>query len=121
MSGGLLTQYDALLDENDWDIYYWATQREPSDTYTPTNPSMPASRSGSSTSTQPSPDAVVRSQPPRGEWAQTVGNFKPAYRPVPERWRGSEVLALLRAHVRSKSVDGADGGGMAFMPALEGR
>ncbi|KID87751.1 early meiotic induction protein 5 [Metarhizium guizhouense ARSEF 977] len=113
MSGGLLAQYDALLDENDWDIYYWATQREPSDSYTSTNPSVAASQAGA--------DAFIRSEPPKGEWAQTVGNFRPAYRPVPERWRGSEVLEMLRAHVRSKSVDGGEGGGMAFMPALEDR
>lgn len=113
MSGGLLAQYDALLDENDWDIYYWATQREPSDSYTSTNPSVAASQADA--------DAFIRSEPPKGEWAQTVGNFRPAYRPVPERWRGSEVLEMLRAHVRSKSVDGVDGGGMAFMPALEDR
>ncbi|KCV67524.1 hypothetical protein H696_06043 [Fonticula alba] len=24
-----LEQYDRLLDENDWDIYYWATERRP--------------------------------------------------------------------------------------------
>lgn len=113
MSGGLLAQYDALLDENDWDIYYWATQREPSDSYTSTNPSVAASQADA--------DAFIRSEPPKGEWAQTVGNFRPAYRPVPERWRGSEVLGMLRAHVRSKSVDGGEGGGMAFMPALEDR
>ncbi|KAG6017349.1 hypothetical protein E4U41_004233, partial [Claviceps citrina] len=39
MSSDLLSQYDLLLDENDWDIYYWATQREPSDKFTSTNPS----------------------------------------------------------------------------------
>jgi hypothetical protein len=50
-----------------------------------------------------------------------VGNFKPAYRPVPARWEGSQILELLRVHVRSKSVDGGEGGGMAFMPALEDR
>ena len=38
---------------------------------------------------------------------------------VPARWKDSDVLALLRAHVRDKSVDGGDGKGMAFMPALE--
>ncbi|KAF4974511.1 hypothetical protein FDECE_18660, partial [Fusarium decemcellulare] len=28
LSTKLLDQYDLLLDENDWDIYYWATQKE---------------------------------------------------------------------------------------------
>lgn len=31
MSPQLLQQYDLFLDENDWDIYYWATQ-EPTPT-----------------------------------------------------------------------------------------
>ncbi|GAB0135368.1 hypothetical protein EsDP_00003708 [Epichloe bromicola] len=105
MPSDLLTQYDLLLDENDWDIYYWATQREPSSDGIP--------------STNPADDAVVRAEPPSGEWAQTVGNFKPAYRPVPQRWRGSEILDMLRDHVRSRSVEG-EGEGMAFMPALGG-
>ncbi|TWU72539.1 succinate dehydrogenase assembly factor 2 [Metarhizium rileyi] len=104
MSSDLLAQYDALLDENDWDIYYWATQREPSDSQAP----------------KPSEDAFIRSDLPKGEWAQTVGNFKPAYRPLPSRWEGTRVLEMLRDHVRSKSVDG-EGSGMAFMPALEDR
>lgn len=112
MSGTLLAQYDSLLDENDWDIYYWATQREPSDSYTSTNPS--------DVNASTAEDAFVREEPPKGEWAQTVGNFRPAYRPVPVRWRGSEVLDMLRTHVRSRSAEG-EGGGMAFMPALEDR
>ncbi|UNI20715.1 Succinate dehydrogenase assembly factor 2 mitochondrial [Purpureocillium takamizusanense] len=140
-----LTQYDLLLDENDWDIYYWATQREPSEGYTSTNPADAPVGSSSSLSSSSSPsaagttattttspasssidvagqaadDAFVRQTPPKGEWAQTVGNFKPAYRPVPTRWRGSEILALLREHVQLRSVDGKEGTGMAFMPALE--
>lgn len=106
-----LTQYDLLLDENDWDIYYWATQR-------------PEDGPGGRLSTNPADaqaadDAFVRQTPPQGEWAQTVGNVKPAYRPVPRRWQGSEILELLRGHVRSRSVDGGEGTGMAFMPTLE--
>ena len=27
-----MAQYDRFLDENDWDIYYWATQEPPSNT-----------------------------------------------------------------------------------------
>lgn len=53
-----------------------------------------------------------------GEWAQTVGAFKPAYRPVPVRWKDSEILELLRNHVRSRSADGDEGQGMGFMPPL---
>ncbi|WAO89665.1 Succinate dehydrogenase assembly factor 2, mitochondrial [Fusarium falciforme] len=103
----LLDQYDLLLDENDWDIYYWATQKEE---LSSTNPS--------SEDAKPASDEVTR-HPPTGEWAQTVGNFKPAYRPVPARWKDSEILAMLRDHVRNRSVDGGEGGGMGFMPPLD--
>ncbi|KAL2687211.1 hypothetical protein Neosp_004764 [[Neocosmospora] mangrovei] len=103
----LLDQYDLLLDENDWDIYYWATQKEE---LSSTNPS--------SEDAKPAADEVTR-HPPTGEWAQTVGNFKPAYRPVPARWKDSEILAMLRDHVRNRSVDGGEGGGMGFMPPLD--
>lgn len=104
LAPNLLDQYDLLLDENDWDIYYWATQKEE---LSSTNPSA-------------GPDEVVTRHPPKGEWAQTVGNFRPAYRPVPARWRDSEILAMLRDHVRDRSVDGGEGGGMGFMPPLDG-
>ncbi|RFU31846.1 hypothetical protein B7463_g4464, partial [Scytalidium lignicola] len=112
-----LDQYDRFLDENDWDIYYWATQ-EP-----PTKDSTEGTAQGGKES-----ENIV--QPKSGEWAQTIGTFKPAYRPVPERWRGSEVLAMLRRHVKSRSAGGVvdgeseegsrevSGGGMAFMPKL---
>ncbi|PNY24415.1 Succinate dehydrogenase assembly factor 2, mitochondrial [Tolypocladium capitatum] len=109
MAGPQLTQYDLLLDENDWDIYYWATQRPEDSAKFSTNPA----------DARAADDAFVRRTPPRGEWAQTVGNVKPAYRPVPSRWQGSEILELLRSHVRSRSVDGGEGTGMAFMPTLE--
>ncbi|VUC27673.1 unnamed protein product [Clonostachys rosea] len=101
MSSQQLQEYDLLMDENDWDIYYWATQRE---SLSSTNPS--------------SKGDVVARDPPTGEWAQTVGNFRPAYRPVPQRWQKSQILQLLREHVRSRSVDGDKGKGMGFMPAL---
>ncbi|RKO94937.1 hypothetical protein CXG81DRAFT_8710 [Caulochytrium protostelioides] len=29
LSDAEVAQYDALLEENDWDIYYWATQAKP--------------------------------------------------------------------------------------------
>ncbi|OAR01451.1 hypothetical protein LLEC1_06474 [Akanthomyces lecanii] len=129
MTPAQLTEYDLFLDENDWDIYYWATQHEPSSS---TNPSVATSSASAGAATeaekveagrQESNDddngVVMKRHPAQGEWAQTIGTFKPAYRPVPRRWRDSDVLALLRAHVRDKSVDGGDGQGMAFMPALK--
>ncbi|GAO18068.1 uncharacterized protein UV8b_07352 [Ustilaginoidea virens] len=94
MRGPLLAQYDRLLDENDWDIYYWATQ----------DGDTPPRGDG----------ALVRPDPPAGEWAQTVGNVRPAHRPVPARWQGSRILDMLRRHVESRR----GGAGMAFMPAL---
>ncbi|KAJ6779445.1 hypothetical protein PWT90_05424 [Aphanocladium album] len=128
MTPAQLTEYDLFLDENDWDIYYWATQHEPSSS---TNPSVATSSASAGAATPAEVEAaakpgeeneqgvVMMRHPAKGEWAQTVGTFKPAYRPVPARWKDSDVLALLRAHVRDKSVDGGDGKGMAFMPALE--
>ena len=128
MTSAQLTEYDLFLDENDWDIYYWATQRESTSSTNPSSPNAPIAESPASAgSAASSPDGkpasddvlVARNPPPSGEWAQTVGNFKPAYRPVPSRWRDSEILELLRAHVRSRSVDGNEGMGMGFMPALD--
>ncbi|KAI1183307.1 Flavinator of succinate dehydrogenase-domain-containing protein [Nemania serpens] len=180
-----MAEYDLFLDENDWDIYYWATQEEPesstssssssttptrttattastnksttsTDTNSPSYGSGPETESAtadpsiasssasspspsSSTTTAPSttstgglplsgehgdakadiPTSTSTSTPPpspyAGEWAQTVGTFKPAYRPVPARWRDSGILSLLRAHVRARA---GERGGMAFMPAL---
>lgn len=133
-----LQQYDIFLDENDWDIYYWATQ-EP----TPTSAEY-AEGAGPDLATPtaqgkapPATDEWKR-KPATGEWAQTVGTFKAAYRPVPLRWKNSEVLALLRKHVKDRSaggvhdesspgVDGTGsnqsanstgGGGLGFMPEL---
>lgn len=74
-----------------------------------------------------------------GEWAQTVGAFKPAYRPVPARWKNSEILAMLRKHVidrsaggvheeaapkvegdaLARSVSGTGGKGLGMMPELK--
>jgi hypothetical protein len=95
-------QYDLFLDENDWDIYYWATQDPP--------PTSLETAEGATT--PPSADQPVQSTRP-GEWAQTVGTFKAAYRPVPRRWKESEILELLRAHVDNKRNEG-----LAFMPPL---
>ncbi|KAK4645419.1 Succinate dehydrogenase assembly factor 2 mitochondrial [Podospora pseudocomata] len=124
MTPAQLSEYDRFLDENDWDIYYWATQP---------NVSLPSGQ------TPPLEDRAVHESPRPGEWAQTVGTFKPAYRPVPKRWEGSEILALLREHVRVRRGDqseqvkeelghhGEEGHrhkeverkGMGFMPSLD--
>jgi len=87
-----MAQYDKFLDENDWDIYYWATQ-EPLATV--------EANARSADAGAPSP-----ASPKSGEWAQTIGTFKPAYRPVPVRWKNSEILSMLRKHVISRSAGG---------------
>lgn len=122
MTGAQLAAYDLFLDENDWDIYYWATQPEPS-------PGSSASAPPSTDTADASPPATqgfvataqgfVRPDPPQGEWAQTVGNVRQAYRPVPSRWRDSPILALLRDHVSRRSANGAEAKGMGFMPPLD--
>ncbi|EXJ93231.1 hypothetical protein A1O3_01788 [Capronia epimyces CBS 606.96] len=133
-----LEQYDRFLDENDWDIYYWATQ---SPANTPTSlESAEGVQNGPTSKTTPSSSATNAAQtqetttwkqgaPRSGEWAQTVGTFKPAYRPVPQRWRDSEVLALLRRHVRERSAGGvledvkaapkSKGSGLGRMPDVQ--
>lgn len=133
MTPAQMRQYDLFLDENDWDIYYWATQPDTphaatgatlqsSEPYLSTQGGAAATTSmknGQSQETQPV-------KPGKGEWAQTVGTFRPAYRPVPVRWQDSEVLQLLRQHVKARSAAGVLGNGegrdkaegMAFMPPL---
>ncbi|KAK4104320.1 DUF339-domain-containing protein [Parathielavia hyrcaniae] len=137
MTPAQLAEYDLFLDENDWDIYYWATQDEDPSATTATQQQQQSQQSQSrqqpkqtqlpdqdqyqeAAGTQQQLQPQQQSQSPRpaaGEWAQTVGTFKPAYRPVPARWRGSEVLRLLRAHVAARRGEGR--GGMGFMPSLE--
>lgn len=116
MNASQLQQYDLFLDENDWDIYYWATQ-EPSPTSMET-----AEGSGADLATENAQgkDEWKRS-PAKGEWAQTVGTFKPAYRPVPARWRDSDVLKLLRAHVEQRSGGSGkdDATGLGKMPEIK--
>lgn len=155
MSKEQMAQYDLFLDENDWDIYYWATQEAPSpategmsqeSSSASSTASTSSSSSSSSSSWQPTSPfqsaaddlkappgqagknaaaaAAAASEEPyrkpgEGEWAQTVGTFKPAYRPVPKRWQDSEVLSLLREHVKRRSMGGQEGGGMGFMPNLK--
>jgi len=125
MTPAQLAEYDRFLDENDWDIYYWATQ-DPADAPSPTaTTTSPTTTTTTQQAQQQSPngagggsvDPAAQQSPRPGEWAQTVGTFKPAYRPVPARWADSEVLALLRQHVESRRGSGR--GGMGFMPALE--
>ncbi|EEY14305.1 DUF339 domain-containing protein [Verticillium alfalfae VaMs.102] len=89
-----------------------------SESYSGVNPgaakTIDAGTNGHADTPKPAEDVQVREQG-TGEWAQTVGTFKPAYRPVPARWKGSEILDMLRAHVRARR---AGGKGMAFMPPL---
>lgn len=161
MTTSQLQQYDLFLDENDWDIYYWTTQ-EPSQTSmetaegggpdwaTPNAQGLEAGRTaaeatGSSAPKDPTPAEREQMKPKQvrkpgtGEWAQTVGTFKPAYRPVPARWRNSEILAMLRKHVIDNSAGGVHeevkpgvegeglvqgakgtgGSGLGFMPELK--
>lgn len=157
MTPAQMAQYDLFLDENDWDIYYWATQ-EPTPTSQETaegagqgaqgatanasgadkmSPVAQGTDAGKQTGPELETDEWRQGQPRSGEWAQTVGTFKPAYRPVPARWKNSEILAMLRRHVLSRSaggvleleanvqgdglsqsVKGTGGGGMAFMPPV---
>jgi hypothetical protein len=140
MTKAQLEQYDSFLDENDWDIYYWVTQE-------PTPTSMEYAEGGGSDVATPTAqgkskdtetDAWRNGAPRSGEWAQTVGTFKPAYRPVPARWKNSEILSLLRKHVIDRSaggvheadaqvegkelgqsVKGTGGGGIGFMPPVQ--
>jgi hypothetical protein len=120
MTTSQLQKYDLFLDENDWDIYYWATQ---SPANTPTSQETAegsvdidsTAEFSSTTTAYESPASPSQSQetdgwrqgaPRSGEWAQTVGAFKPAYRPVPQRWKNSEILSMLRNHVRDRSAGG---------------
>ncbi|EGP92615.1 unnamed protein product [Zymoseptoria tritici ST99CH_3D7] len=138
MTKAQLEQYDSFLDENDWDIYYWVTQ-EPVPTSMAyaegSGPDMASPEAQGKDVAEQKPDTQgkrVRA-PGTGEWAQTVGTFKPAYRPVPQRWKNSEILSLLRKHVIDRSagsvhIAGKDtsnmdgerkGGGLGFMPDLK--
>jgi succinate dehydrogenase flavin-adding protein (antitoxin of CptAB toxin-antitoxin module) len=121
-----MRQYDLFLDENDWDIYYWATQ-EPTPTSRETaegagpgpegatanaqgkstgSPATQGTEPGNQTGTELETDHWRQGQARSGEWAQTIGTFMPAYRPVPARWKNSEILAMLRRHVKDRSAGG---------------
>lgn len=120
-----LQEYDRFLDENDWDIYYWATQEKPAEGETSTGSRVP--EQGGSVEKDTPTETWKRTGAKSGEWAQTVGAFKAAYRPVPSRWEDSEILKLLREHVRDKSAHGfesaknkkAAGGGLGRMPNIQ--
>lgn len=132
MTPAQMSQYDLFLDENDWDIYYWATQ-EPTPTSQETaegagpgaigatanaqgtdkmSPIAQGTDPGKQTRPELETDEWKQGKLRSGEWAQTVGTFKPAYRPVPARWRNSEILAMLRRHVISRSAGGIHEGKM---------
>jgi hypothetical protein len=111
-----LQEYDRFLDENDWDIYYWATQDPPAE-----------GDAKSDVSKDTPTETWQRTGAKSGEWAQTVGAFKAAYRPVPSRWADSDILRLLRQHVRDNSANGfhaaknrkTGGGGLNRMPNIQ--
>jgi succinate dehydrogenase flavin-adding protein (antitoxin of CptAB toxin-antitoxin module) len=124
MSMAQMAQYDLFLDENDWDIYYWATQ-EPTPTSRETAEGAALGEAGATSNAagknmgvaqgtdagkQTGPELETdewrQGKARSGEWAQTIGTFKPAYRPVPVRWRNSEILAKLRRHVIDRSAGG---------------
>ena len=136
-----MEQYDLFLDENDWDIYYWATQ-EPTPTSRETaegsSPDYSTPVAQGKAFDKSETDAWRNGAPRSGEWAQTVGTFKPAYRPVPARWRNSEILSMLRKHVidrsaggvhegeanvegkgLAQSIRGTGGGGLGRMPEVQ--
>jgi hypothetical protein len=115
MTVAQMTQYDLFLDENDWDIYYWATQEptptslEAAEGAVNTGKNLGPTDPGKQTGPEAESDEYKQGsavEPAKGEWAQTVGTFKPAYRPVPARWRNSEILASLRRHVIDRSAGG---------------
>ena len=116
MTPAQLAQYDLFLDENDWDIYYWATQ-EPTPTSHETaeggSPDISTPAAQGRAMDKSETDAWRKGAPRSGEWAQTVGTFKPAYRPVPQRWRNSEILSMLRKHVIDRSAGGVHESGTA--------
>lgn len=124
MTAEQLQQYDRFLDENDWDIYYWATQ-EPKEAEETASSS--GGDAGSAVKVDTPTETWKQGAGKTGEWAQTVGAFKPAYRPVPSRWADSEILALLRQHVEDKSATGFHaakqrkqrGGGLGRMPDIK--
>lgn len=112
-----MQEYDRFLDENDWDLYYWATQ-EPTPTSRETAEGAQPELATDAVKGQPPPaneatasneNQEIKREPAKGEWQQTAGNYKPAYRPVPSRWQSSEILAMVRQHVLDRSAAGVSG------------
>merc|ERR1711939_831098 len=67
-------------------LYYWATQ-EPTPTSQETAEGAGAGPQGATLNAAGKEKETKSPVAPKsGEWAQTVGTFKPAYRPVPARW-----------------------------------
>jgi len=142
MDRRMLDQYDRFLDENDWDIYYWATQRAPptSVEYADGGSSPPGGGAGpeeavagqnrgraglredaKGAETEGGGVAEFGGQAP-GEWAQTIGRNKEPYRPPPRRWKDSEILRMIRSHVearKGKEASNAGIGGLGRMPDFE--
>lgn len=169
MTYSQMKSYDTFLDENDWDIYYWATQTPPPTSHenadaanhelatpaaagvvSPKKRGRPSKQKASgidetelaraTESGRVAEEATAKAtNPSKIEWANTIGTFKPAYRPVPLRWKNSEILALLRKHVMNRSaggvhedddakmeseglarsIPGTGGGGLGMMPPLK--
>lgn len=138
-----LVEYDLFLDENDWDIYYWATQTPPA---TSQEYAEGGGGGGGSTSSEDSTsggdstsgvgkekDGEVKADRPaygQGEWAQTIGKKKEPYRMPPARWRDSTILKLIREHVQDRKASGSGikgvegtnggkGGGLGRMPNVK--
>ncbi|SPN97266.1 related to EMI5 - protein required for transcriptional induction of the early meiotic-specific transcription factor IME1, also required for sporulation [Cephalotrichum gorgonifer] len=115
MTRSQLETYDRFLLEEDWDIYYWATQEQPP--AAPVEEVCSASPAEAEVPPTTSTEDEYKREPAEGEWGRIAGNFKAGQRGVPERWRGSELLRLLREHVREKSM-GEGKGGMSARPLL---
>ncbi|OAL31687.1 hypothetical protein AYO20_08080 [Fonsecaea nubica] len=116
-----LEQYDFLLDENDWDIYYWATQSPANSPTSLESAEGATSDKKTQTTEYASPanpgqtqetDAWRQGAPRSGEWAQTVGTFRPAH--VRERSAGG-VLEDVNATPNSKG----SGAGLGRMPDVQ--
>lgn len=139
----MLDQYDRFLDENDWDIYYWATQQAPPTSVEyaeggssplgggadagvrgagpdDASPTVKDEKSGKAGEIEKKEAGVTEfgGQAP-GEWAQTIGRNREPYRPPPRRWRDSGVLKMIRNHVevrKGREASKADIGGLGRMP-----
>ncbi|KAA8906729.1 Flavinator of succinate dehydrogenase-domain-containing protein [Sphaerosporella brunnea] len=117
MSRDQLEAYDRFLDENDWDIYYWATQ-------TPGQEGgvREVEEQGKKEEAEGMGGATEFGGTVPGEWAQTVGRKREPYRPPPSRWRDSEILKMVRKHVdvrKGREAKGTTQGGLGRMPDFE--